>query len=200
MDNDGSAAERVGMLHSGNELWLSTRRIRRRGDPDWDDYVRFVGLPHLQEVRTIDSWCNPHIDGDYELGTLKELWERLEMHMLPIPDPDREYYLLFTNALGANGLIEHPRLKLLGYDLSDETGTSSLLNCGRWQGVLEPIAKRTGENGLLTLEDAKLAQALLPEAWGRDPHSFVTVWELFEVDPGEPPGAESIAAADGGGR
>ena len=65
--------------------------------------------------------------------------------------------------------------------MSDETWTSSLLNCGRWQGILEPIARRTKENGLLKLEDAKLAQSLLPKAWGGDPHGFVTVWALFEV-------------------
>ena len=35
-----------------------------------------------------------------------------------------------------------PYLKFLGYDLSDETWTSSLLNCGRWEGELMNIAQR----------------------------------------------------------
>jgi hypothetical protein len=165
----------------GGEMWLNMRRIRRAGDPDWDEYIQFVGLPHLREIRTIDAWCSPCVDGNYPFYTLDELWERLEMDLLPIPAPASEYYLLFTDALGPNGDVAHPRLKPLGYDLSDETWTSSLLNCGRWQGALEPIARRTAENGLLSLEDAKRAQALLPEAWGGDPHGFVTVWALFEV-------------------
>lgn len=181
------------MTAQGGEMWLSTRGIRRAGDPEWDDYVHFVGLPHLREVRTIDSWCNPCIGGNYSVATLAELWECLGMDLLPVPAPGREYYLLFTDALGPHGSVAHARLKPLGYDLSDETWTSSLLNCGRWQGVLEPIARRTGANGLLALEDAKLAQALLPEAWGGDPHGFVTVWALFEVVLGEAEGAEPSA-------
>ena len=47
------------MIDIAGEMWLSTRRIRRSGDPEWDDYIQFVGLPHLREVRTIDSWRNP---------------------------------------------------------------------------------------------------------------------------------------------
>jgi hypothetical protein len=166
-------------MPDGREMWLSTRAIRRLGDAEWDDYARFVGLPHLREVRTIDSWCNPCLEGNFPVYSLDELWERMEL--LPEPAPGREYHLMFTDALAPGDPPEHPRLKLLGYDLSDETWTSSLLNCGRWQGMLEPIARRTGENGLLGLEDAKLAQALLPDAWGGDPHGFVTVWALFEV-------------------
>lgn len=162
-------------------MWLSTRRIRRLGDPEWDDYIQSIGLPHLTEVRTIDSWCNPHVDGTYSVSSLDELWELLDLDWLQVPVAGQEYYLLFTDALGPNGSIQHPRLRLLGYDLSDETWTSSLLNCGQWQGVLEPIAQQTGENGLLSLEDAKLAQTLLPEAWGGDPHGYVTIWALFEV-------------------
>ena len=168
-------------MHGDGEMWLSTRAVRRIGDAEWDDFVRFVGLTHLTEVRTIDSWCNPCSDGNYPVHSLDELWERLELKLLPEPKPSREYYLMFTDAFGPHGMIEHPRLKLLGYDLSDETWTSSLLNCGQWQGVLEPIARRTGANGLLGLEDAKLAQSLLPDAWNGDPHGNVTVWALFEV-------------------
>jgi hypothetical protein len=72
-------------------------------------------------------------------------------------------------------------LKLLGHDLSDETWTSSLLNCGRWSGVLAPIAQRVNQYGLLNLEDAKKAQALLPQAWHDNPHAHVTIWALFEI-------------------
>lgn len=44
-------------------MWVSTRTIRRAGDPDWDRYVG-SGMPHLREVRTIDSWFNPCVGGN----------------------------------------------------------------------------------------------------------------------------------------
>ena len=179
-------------------MWLSTRKICRLGDPELEG-IQFAGLTHPRDVRTIDSRCNPCIDGNYQVDTLDELWELLGMDMLPVPVAGNEYYLMFTDALGPNGSVQHPRLRLLGYDLSDETWTSSLLNCRPWLGVLEPIARRTGESGLLTLDDAKLAQRLLPQVWGGDPHGYVIVWALFEVTPGGTPDAEPGAAADGGG-
>lgn len=160
------------------ELWFSKRRVLRAGDPEWNSYIEFSGLAHLAEVRTIDGMLNPRLEGDFPVSTLDELWEK----ELP-PRTSSEYYLVFTDASGPNGSISHPRLTLLGYDLSDETWTSSVLNCGQWEGALEPIAQRMGENGLLTLEDARLAQTLLPEEWDGDPHSYITVWALFELAP-----------------
>ena len=161
--------------------WLSTRFIRRTGEPEWADYINFVGLPHLGEVRSIDSWCNPHVEGsgDYELQSLEQVEEVIDW--LPRPIPGQQYYLLFTDALKEAIPQHHPRLKLLGYDLSDETWTSSLLNCGRWEGILAPIAQRVNQYGLLNLEDAKIAQSLLPDAWCNDHHAFVTIWALFEM-------------------
>ncbi|MHC5821186.1 MAG: hypothetical protein ACYT04_36280, partial [Nostoc sp.] len=95
----------------------------------------------------------------------------------------QQYYLLFVDveSLDISELL-HPRLKLLGYDLSDLTLTSSLLNCGRWIAVLAPIAQRVNQYGLLNLEDALKAQALLPEAWNYSHHGDVTIWALIEVD------------------
>lgn len=152
------------------EMWLSIRGVRPTD-----------GEPPVREVRTIDWWFNPCVDGNYPVYSLDELWGLLEW--LPKPAPGREYYLLFTNALSGGDLPEHPRLKLLGFDLSDETWTSSIFNCSTWQGELEAIAGRAGAHGLLSLEDAKLAQTLLPLAWPGDPHGIVTVWALFEVVP-----------------
>lgn len=163
-------------------LWLSTRRIRRRGDAEWTDYAASIDLPQMEEVRTIDSWCNPCVDdcGNYPVNSLDEVWERLEL--LPKPAPGREYYLLFMDAL-VHTLPPDPCVQLLGHDLSDETWTSSLLNCGRWQGELQRIAERAGKNGLLSLSDALAAQRILPQAWPGNPHGIVTVWALYEVRP-----------------
>jgi hypothetical protein len=167
-------------MADGGTIWMSTRAICRSGDPKLDDLVRFKGLPPLREVRSIDSWLNPCVEGHYGACSLDQMWEMLDL--LFKPPGEGEYHLLFTDAL-AGGLPEQPRLKLLGHDLSDETWTSSPLNCGNWLGELEPIARRVGENGLLGLEDAKLAKALLPDLWPGDPHGLVTVWALFEIVP-----------------
>ncbi len=166
-------------------IWLSTRKIRRAGEPEWNGYMQFVGLPHLEEVRTIDSWCNPCLDGNYAQDSIEGVWEFLEAGVLKAPENDDEYHLLFVDAEGEHHPLRHPRLQLLGYDLSDETWTSSLLNCGRWMGPLEAIARRTKPNGLLNFEDALQAKALLPEAWNGDPHAFVTFWALYEILDGE---------------
>jgi hypothetical protein len=164
--------------------WLSTRIIRRANEPEWSDYINSIGLFQLQEIRTIDSWCNPHAEGsgDYLLDSLDQVWEFLLDDLLPSPVMDEQYYLLFTDALSSEIGHNHPRLKLLGYDLSDETWTSSLLNCGRWEGILAPIAQRVNKYGLLSLEDAKIAQSLLPQTWHDNPHAMVTIWALFEVN------------------
>jgi hypothetical protein len=180
-------------------MWLSRRAIRRSGDAEWDDHMNFIGLSHLREMRTMDWWGNPCIEGNFLIYSLDELWERLSE--LQRPTPEKEYHLLFTDALGPGGLLNHPQLRLLGHDLSDRTLTSSLLNCGRWEGVLEPIAKRARDNGLLDLLDAKLAQALLPEAWHGDAHAYVTIWALYEVIPEAVAGsaaARDAAAIRGG--
>jgi hypothetical protein len=70
---------------------------------------------------------------------------------------------------------------LLGYDLSDWTHTSSLLNCGPWKGRLAPLAERLNEYGLLSHDDAITAKGLLLTEWPDDPHGDVTVWALYEV-------------------
>lgn len=166
-------------------MWcLSTRSIRRAGDPEWENYINSIGLSQLQEIRSIDSWCNPHAtsSGDWKLESIDQVWEFFLEDLLPNPILDEQYYLLFTDALNSEIPQNHPRLKLLGYDLSDETWTSSLLNCGRWEGILAPIAQRINQYGLLSLEDAKIAQSLLPETWHHNPHAMVTIWALFEVD------------------
>lgn len=103
--------------------------------------------------------------------------------MLPLPISSQQYYQLFTDALVQEIPSVHPRLKPLGYDLSDETWTSSLLNCGRWESGLASIAQRVNQYGLLSFEDAQTARKLLPDAWCNSPHSFVTIWALFEVLP-----------------
>jgi hypothetical protein len=60
--------------------WLSTRIIRRAGSPEWSGYINFIGLPHLQSIRTIDSWCNPYAEssGNWQLESIEQVWEFIE--------------------------------------------------------------------------------------------------------------------------
>lgn len=163
-------------------MWLSTRKIFHAQDERWADYIQWIGLPPVQEIRSIDSWLNRYVadGGDIEFDSWEEFDEVLED--LPQPEAGKEYYQLVVNALTESLPMDAQRFHLLGHDLSDETYTSSLLNCGRWeQETLAPIAQRVNACGLLSLEDAKLAQQLLPTAWHYDPHSFVSVWAMYEV-------------------
>jgi hypothetical protein len=101
---------------------------------------------------------------------------------LPIPDPNNDYYSLEID-LGAEPEYA-ARLpegwKLMGHDLADWTHTSSLHNCGRWEGLLEPLAQRLNEFGLLSLADAELARKLLPMEWGESiSHTKVTIRALY---------------------
>ncbi|EHJ14086.1 hypothetical protein CWATWH0003_1233 [Crocosphaera watsonii WH 0003] len=43
------------------------------------------------------------------------------------------------------------------------------------------IAQRVNQYGLLNWEDSILASSKLPRAWNNDHHSFVTIWELYQV-------------------
>jgi len=159
-------------------MWLSTRQRLCKGDTDWDGFTDFVGLSHLSEVRSIDSCWNACVEGNFPIASISDLWGKLES--LRPAKMGKEYHLLFVDSEHHDTFTD-PGLTFLGYDLSDETWTSSLLNCGRWQGQLAALAAGSRSNGLLDLLAAKTAQAVLPNEWDGDPHGYVTIWALYEV-------------------
>jgi len=159
-------------------MWLSTRQCLRHGEPQWDGFSDFVGLAHLSEVRSIDSCWNRCVEGNFAVAAMPDLWEKLAS--LQPAESETEYHLLFADS-AHHDTFTHPQLTFLGYDLSDETWTSSLLNCGRWEGQLAELAAGSRPNGLLDLPAAQTAQQILPEEWHDDPHSYVTIWALYEV-------------------
>lgn len=165
-------------------MWLSTRSKFREGDEGWASYLAFIGLPLLKEVRSIDSWLNRYAGrrGTVMFGALRDIPSVLET--LPRPADENQYYLLFIDAQNEPLPPDTPEYRFLGYDLSDETHTSSLLNCGPWKGRLQELTQRLNQYGLLSLEDALTAQEWLPTEWEDDPHADVTVWALYEVEPG----------------
>jgi hypothetical protein len=121
-------------------FWLSTRKFFRAGDSGWASYMDFIGLRQLEEVRTIDGMLNEVVsDGNVGMASLEEI--TVVLPFLPRSVAGESYYLLFADA-GRFPAVERPDLIPLGFDLSDETWTSSLLNCGVWENELALIAQR----------------------------------------------------------
>lgn len=159
-------------------LWVSTRQRFRRGDPAWDRYISWVGLPHLAEVRTFDAALNKYVN---ECGSIycKLSEVGLVLETLPKPANEHEYYLL-GQLPGSEGVTSIAGFEFLGCDLGDETMTSSVLNCGPWTGRLAPFVGVLNQFGLLSLDDALRAQAILPVEWGNEePHARVKIWALY---------------------
>ncbi len=164
-------------------MHLSARKAVHLGDKGWEGYVDFIGLPKLAQIRTIDLGLNEIVEGTEVQSwcTLDQVWNLLAD--LPVIT-SKDYYQLAVDLSEEPVVDSGSGLTLLGYDMSDETWTSSLLNCGKWTGPLEKFEQELNEFGLLNHEHACRAQELLPEVWGEDnPHAFVDLWQLLEVDP-----------------
>lgn len=172
-----SLVERWNYLRSVPTIRLSMRQLFRQGDPDWEGWLNFIGLPQLVEAHSIYSWVNKYA-GDEGANFILESPDEIEETLgeLPLPQAGKEYYLVYTSLENGFEPALREKYDFLGYDLSDETYTSSLLNCGRWEGELAPIAIRVNKYGLLTLADVTLAKELLAGAWNNDHHAFVTIW------------------------
>jgi hypothetical protein len=160
-------------------IFLSTRQRFRRGDPGWDGYIQWIGLPQLSEVRTIDAKVNEDVD---QCGRV--YCERGEidavLEMLPVPSVGRQYYLLAAKVESESWAETFDGFVFVGCDLSDETTTSSVLNCGPWTGPLLPFVPRLNRYGLLSLDDAREVRSLLPLAWGaEEPHASADIWATF---------------------
>lgn len=166
-------------------MWLSTRFRFQEGDKGWADYLRFIGVPELKEVRSLDSALNEYVDdcGSCQVQSLDEIPKVLGS--LPHPANERQYHLLFLDAENEKVPADVTGCRLLGHDLSDETHTSSLLNCGPWKRKLAAFIPRLNRYGLLSYDDAMMAKELLPSEWPGNPHAEVTVWALYQVAPPE---------------
>jgi len=159
-------------------LFVSTRRRFQHGDPAWDRYINWIELPLLREVRTLDASLNEYVNG---CGSLycepSEVNSVLEM--LPTPGSEREYYLL-GRLLDSETAAPVDGFEFLGCDLSDETMTSSIVNCGPWKGRLAPFVSRLNSFGLLSTTHALEVQKLLPVEWGaEEPHAVTNIWALY---------------------
>jgi hypothetical protein len=154
----------------GGEMWLSTRELSHDGD-----------IESIYRLRTVDERHNTTVEGRFVVNSLDEGWELLDVKKwLSKPVPEVQYTLLFMDAEASSSLTDHPRLKLLGYDLTDEHWSwSTLQDPCMWAGDLRAVAMRRRENGLLDFADARLAQDLFRKAWPGI--AQFSVWALFEV-------------------
>jgi hypothetical protein len=183
----------------------STRVRLLRGDARWEHYFNTDdlyapadptvpgsqpmlisasrNLDRLAEVRSIDSGLNgyaPH-------GGAEECDPLTLAHALgevPPPTSEREYVQLVVNRDGPFADFTPEGFALLGHDLADETLTSSLLNCGFDVAAFAAFDERLNAVGLLSLDDARAAQAVL---WREYPpgmsHADTDVWAIFELLP-----------------
>lgn len=146
---------------------------------DFSKYMKSIGFTEarIEKLRTIDRQLLKHL-GRVEC-TPTSLDARLKS--LPAPKGEEEFRLIAINLSGEFGEFIPNGWRLAGHDLSDETLTSSLLNCGPWTGRLAPLYERLNTAGLLSLDDASSAQALLPLEWGQqEHHARVVIWALYE--------------------
>ncbi|MBK9266739.1 MAG: hypothetical protein IPM54_44005 [Polyangiaceae bacterium] len=160
---------------------LSVCRKFRKGDNHWCEHIEHYRVSYLSEIRSIDGLLNWYAP-DYSRDKLTPETLDEALAELPIPDPDNDYYMLGIDLVAEPEYVARlpEGWKLMGHDLADGTRVSSLHNCGRWEGQLEPLTRRLNEFGLLSLADAELARKLLPLEWGEhDHHAHVTIWALY---------------------
>lgn len=121
------------------------------------------------------------VAGHIVVNALDEVWQLLGVNKrLTKPIPECGYTLLFLDSEGRSSLPNHPQLKLLGHDLTDEHWSWSTLHgpCV-WVRNLEAATVRRGEKSVLDIADARLVQALFRKDWPGIPQ--FSVWEMFEV-------------------
>ena len=163
-------------------MYLTARNTYTSAHESWAKYLEFVGISKLTEVRTIDHSLNELIDGSEGIHCDAESFEEALSELPKLPSSSH-YIQLAVNLTDEPNPTIPSKASLLGYDLADETEISSLLNCGAWESRLADFAKRLNEFGLLTLEDAREAQRLLPLEWGEEEgHAFVDIWAIYQVE------------------
>ena len=141
--------------------------------------------PSVIPIRTMDEFQNPPLAGDYYVDSLNSALELLDdSDLFPASLAPQQYLLLSVNLDALPESLDDPRLRLLGYDLSDgdHDNRSLLQDAGFWCNELQPIYKRRNEHQLLSWDDARRAQALFQAAWPGI-ESFI-VWALYEVSLG----------------
>src|SRR4051794_33145474 len=106
--------------------WVSTRTILRPGDPEWPAYFFNHPFPQVRELRTVDPYFNNYVGewGSHWFESLDGLAG--ELAKLPPPVPGRQYYCLSADVADDPPRQTEGALTLLGHDVAEGVGTSSL--------------------------------------------------------------------------
>ena len=97
-------------------MWISTRNYFKRGDPGWENYIEFIQIPGLVEVRSIDSMLNDFVEDSGAVPCERE--DVFEMIRELPPVSSGAYYQLAVNLREESARAASPGWNLLGYDLS----------------------------------------------------------------------------------
>lgn len=173
------AAAQPGTLVFIMNIELSTGKLFNAECEGWAKYIDWIDLGHLKQVITLDTSLNPYVAdcGDWQVS-LEELEETTKQ--LPVPDGDREYYQ-WKVMLDEDGKVPKiPGFVFVGIDLSDETHTSSILNCGAWDHGLKQYKSNISDCGLLPLDIAMKVRGILPDEWRQDAHAYVDLWAIYK--------------------
>lgn len=175
-----SIRRKFGEEHGYNSIQVFT------GSLSWDQYLAWIKLKCLDEVRSYDFILNP-IDRSVtvEIFSVGEIISQFSS--LEVTHP-YQYLQLAINTAEEDVPLLPDWVKLLGYDLVENGfAISSLLNCGPWKGELAQFTAQLNKFGLLGIEEVKRAEVLLPTVWGQDePHAFADVWAICEVSANNP--------------
>jgi hypothetical protein len=165
-------------------MFVSKRKVFSSIESDWEQYKEYIKRPVPDPLYTIDGYLNSHISnsGSYLISDLSQLDSVLSL--LPESDENTSQYVQLAVNLSKEAKPSlDTSVTMLGCDVCDTTGTSSLWNCGPWVGGLADITTRTNTYGLLSFEDAKLAQKWLPLVMGdSEPHAHVDIWLLYNLN------------------
>ncbi|MCJ8268273.1 MAG: hypothetical protein MJK04_02620 [Psychrosphaera sp.] len=159
---------------------ISTRSFFNSSSTGWREYIEWIQLTHLAEIRTIDPSLNEYVANCGDLAVDIGLIEQ-KIKELPTANPENEYYQLKIMVNKQDRVLNIPGFTYLGIDLTDETHTSSILNCGAWRKGLFKFTKKLNKFGLLDSDTALHIQQILPDEWQEDPHSFVDLWAVYAM-------------------
>jgi len=151
------------------------------GSWGWDDYLAWIKLSRIEQVRTYDSILNPPGAAfPLTVSAIREVEERVSSLNL---NNSCQYLQLAINLEDEEMPLLPEWIALLGYDLAEiDSSVSSLLNCGPWEGELAQFTTLLNRFGLLDLQEVRRAEMILPIVWGQDePHAFADVWAICEV-------------------
>jgi hypothetical protein len=168
--------------------FIATETFTPSDGDNWQRYIAWSGLSHLDEVVSLDCMLCPtvlpEIRDDYwphivSQNFLLNYFVDLEFLLTQVASVPRKNLLcVVREPVQSSQSIVDKRFELVGFDLLEtETSTSALVNCGGF-----PRAFQNGElnaKGLLpSLSRALEVQSALSENYPEEHHAQCDVWQI----------------------